>query len=65
MIVNLAEIGGASVLAGAVSGRAVLSALLSASSNEPTEPEPFFLNFAWVTLLRRASCEKAFSHFET
>ena len=48
MIVNLAEIGGAPVLAGAVSGRAVLSALLSAASKEPSEPEPFYLNFEWV-----------------
>jgi hypothetical protein len=48
MVVNLAEISGAPVLAGAISGRAVLSALLSMASKEPSEPEPFFLNFNWV-----------------
>ncbi len=45
MHVDMSEVGGANVLAGAPNGKAALSKLLERIATEPAEPEPVFLDF--------------------
>lgn len=48
MILNMADLGGEAVLAGAASGRTVLAELLKATAQEPPEVTPVLLNFEWI-----------------
>jgi hypothetical protein len=48
MKVNLKEVGGGEILAGALNGKAALTRLLMATAAEPAEPEPVFLDFLGV-----------------
>ena len=48
MKLNLKEIGGGEVLAGALNGRATLNRLLEKTTSEPDGPEPVFLDFSSV-----------------
>ena len=48
MKISVRDLGGTPVLAGAVSGRAMLGQLLVAVGAEPERPEPVFLDFAGV-----------------
>ena len=45
MRINLRETAGSTILAGALSGRRTLNALLDAAGKEPSTPEPVFLDF--------------------
>lgn len=45
MRIDLKELGDGPVLAGALNGRRVLNALLTATASEPLVPEPIFLDF--------------------
>lgn len=46
--IDLQELGGTAVLAGALHGRKVLNALLTATTTEPSAPEAIFLDFSNV-----------------
>ncbi len=48
MVINMRDIGGSEVLAGALNGRAALTNLLSATGKEPETPEPLFIDFSEV-----------------
>jgi hypothetical protein len=48
MILQLKEIAGSPILAGALSGRRTLTALLDAAEKEPNSPEPVFLDFTGI-----------------
>lgn len=48
MRISLKEVGGNSVLAGALNGKAALNRLLAATATEPVEPQPIFLDFSGV-----------------
>lgn len=45
MRLNVVELSGSTILAGAVAGRELLSALLTASATEPASPDLLFLDF--------------------
>src|ERR1700686_3588213 len=46
MRLDIEKIGGATVLAGALSGKRALAKLLAETAQEPFEPEPLFLDFS-------------------
>lgn len=48
MYIDLRTLGGGTVLAGALHGRAILNELLSTVASEPAVPEPVFLDFGKV-----------------
>lgn len=48
MKINLAELSGTSVLAGALNGRTALNRLLAETTTEPDSPEPLFLDFSGI-----------------
>lgn len=48
MRLNIGQLGGARVLAGAINGRALLSELVKAANVEPKSPELLFLDFGAV-----------------
>lgn len=48
MKINLEELGGSAVLAGALSGRSALNDMLAVTTTEPASPEPVFLDFSGV-----------------
>jgi hypothetical protein len=48
MRIDLEQIAGKRVLAGALNGKALLTRLLENTMSEPVEPEPLFLNFAGI-----------------
>lgn len=48
MRVNMSAVGKGSVLSGALNGKAALGRLLAATTAEPSNPEPVFLDFSGV-----------------
>ncbi|SMH62823.1 hypothetical protein [Azospirillum agricola] len=48
MKIDIKELGGSSVLAGALNGRAMLNRLLDATSAEAAKPIPIFLDFSGI-----------------
>ncbi len=48
MKINMQEIGGDNILAGALNGKKVLNKLLERTTNEPDSPEPIFLDFSSI-----------------
>ena len=48
MKIDIHEIGGSEILAGALNGKKVLNKLLEKITNEPDSPEPIFLDFSSV-----------------
>jgi|HubBroStandDraft_6_1064221.scaffolds.fasta_scaffold37501_2 hypothetical protein len=48
MRIDMAALGGGTVLTGAVNGTTALSRLIAAAATEPQQPEPIFLDFSKV-----------------
>jgi hypothetical protein len=48
MRIDMAAVGGGTVLTGAINGNAALSRLIAAAAPEPQQPEPIFLDFAGI-----------------
>jgi hypothetical protein len=48
MRIDMAAVGGATILTGAVNGKTALSRLVAAATAEPQQPEPVFLDFFGV-----------------
>jgi hypothetical protein len=48
MDINLREVSGSAVLAGAVNGKTALARLLTATTTEPKGPQPVFLDFSGI-----------------